>query len=252
MRLDEIQSWLWGVLRGEGAAQADRWVQGSPHFSAQAQVAWYEQMTLSRHLDALRAEFPALATLLGSRFAGIALDYRLRYPTKHPSLSQFGERLPAFLREIGEPAPAALAELEGARARAFLAADGVVAPLESLMAVPPEVFALGRLEVTPSLQCLQLDFDPIPTWRQQQETKPLVSPAPGATFLVVWRKGEQVFHNQLRLAEAEALRRASQGASLGEVCEAFGEDEEAVPMVFEALASWFNEEMIAAVRLPAA
>lgn len=252
MRLAEAQA-LFHALATGGAVPADeaaRLVVSTPGLDARERIGIYAGMYVARLVEALRADFPKVARLLGDeRFHALGEAYARAHPSDDPDLGRFGRRLPAFLG--AHPAPerpelADLAALEWARSEVFLEAEARAAGPEEL-ALDPGAFAAARLRLAPALRLVVAGHDVAPLWRALEREEPPPPPAPGAAALAVWRNGFDVFHAALDPEEAAALRRALAGAPLAEVCAAFGGREDAAGAAFAALSSWVDDGWIARV-----
>ncbi len=225
---------------------------GTPALPAAERLAIYAGMFLSRQVEALAAEFPALRACLGAeRFAALCRSYLKAYPSAHHDLGQLGRHLPAFLRE--RPAAdrgdlADLAALEWARSEVFFEADASAVDREAVRSLAPADFPRARLRFVPALRLLALSYPAHEAWllSTSGEVAPPLPAAP--TWLAVWRAGHDVFHTPLDRHEALALRAALSGASLLDVCARFAAVDEPVAAGFAALASWIDERWVAAVE----
>lgn len=248
MNLAETQRLFWAALEGEvsAAALGDCFV-GTADLSAQARVHLYADMVLFRQVDALRADFPFVAALLGDRpFFLLARDYVRAHPSESPDLGMLGRKLAAFVGN-GNPGLGDLAALEWARAEVFFAASAVPLLPDALSGLEPERFGLARLALAPALQLLELDHDAPAAWMRLKDGESDVVVEARKTFVVAWRKGFEVHHAPLLPDEAHALRLAQAGATLAEICAAFAEREDPAATAFEALASWLADEWVAAI-----
>jgi len=224
---------------------------GTPDHPAAERVAIYASMYLWRLVGALRETFPQLVRYLGDeRFAALAEDYLRRNPSDHHDLGQVGRRLAAFLRE--HPAPerpdlADLAELEWARHQVFFAPPVQPAGPEAFSGLDPGSFSRIVLVLSPALRVLVLDHAAAVLWRRLEDGEPPDAPSPGASAVVVWRSGFDVFHSALPLDEAVALEGAASGDSLAAICAAFSGREDPAAAAHAALSGWLAEGWIAAV-----
>jgi len=224
---------------------------GTADLPAPDRLAIYASMYAARRVDALRQTFPELAAVLGDeRFAALARDYASIHPSSHHDIARLGHALPAFLREHpgpGRPDLGDLAALEWQRQEAFFAAPATAAGRDALARLAPDDFPRARLVLAPAVRLLELEHDPTPLWRALQAGAPPPSPSPGRCAVAIWRNGFEVVHARLPDAEAEALRRAAAGSTLGEVCEAFAVGAEPARAAYDALSSWVAEGWVAAV-----
>jgi hypothetical protein len=140
MPLATFQSWMQAVLVHPGGAgaglfapearrlvapeEASGVVRERESLGAAERLQIYASMYPLRMRDALRADFPALAALLGERLFGkLVDDYVLVHPSRSFTLARLGDRLPEFVSGWGSPRRRALladvATLEKAAAEVF-------------------------------------------------------------------------------------------------------------------------------------
>lgn len=242
--LAETQRWLVrliaapaGVRRGleelgdpRGEALAGM-VRGDPELSAERRLEVYANAYFRRLRDVLAQDYGALCAALGGEwFHDLATAYLWARPPRHPSLRYAGVRLPAWLGADPRALPfrrrfpwaADLARLEWALVDAFDAADAPELPREALAALPLERWPELRLELPPSLQLLELDWDVLPLRRAFDAGAPPepTPPGPAASRVCVWRSGERVLHRGVDRVEARALAGALRGEPFGSLCEA--------------------------------
>jgi hypothetical protein len=249
MRLAEVQSQFWNLLARTGAASDPAsLVHGSEEFSAEDRAALYQRMFLARQEDALGSEFPTVKALLGgAAFRALVEAYVPKHPSIHPSLSRRGHALADFLRERGEPGLAAVAALEWARTEVFEESPAEPATIAQLSELGTDGFPSAALKLIPAFRQLHLSHDAPGAWRQVENGECVHEVAEGEQHVVVWRQGFEVFHTTLGSEEAEAVRVASEGAPLVDVCSVFtGQD--AAQTAFEKIASWFNDGWVAEVK----
>jgi hypothetical protein len=257
MKLAQSQAALYALIVEASGAQpalAERIVEPNARLSSRERVDIYTRQYPARMHDALAEDFPCLVHALGhSRFDALVPAYARAHPSEHHDLGQFGRRLVSYLRRRARTLPRAdladLAALEWARAQCFLAADAGPVGREALAALPPEAIPHARLLLIPGLAVLDASYDVLPLWKALDEGRRAPKPrAARPSHTVVWRKGYQVFHAPADKPEAKALRLAQAGEPLAAVMMPWSRLGTAA--AFEALASWFSEGMVAAVRRP--
>jgi hypothetical protein len=243
--LAETQRLFTAVLRGEPvpAADVDALVAPSRHLQPAERLAIYADMYLARLVAALDADFPMLARMVGCEdFHGLVADYVRMHPSEDPDLGQLGRHLAAFLRThpiLRRRADLAdLAELEWLRSQVFCEAPREPLTWPSLLALGADGFAAAEVTLVPALRRTRQAFDLRPLWKALSEDAPVPAPLPSPVTLVVWRQGFDVFHAAVPDYEAEALEVAAGGATLGDVCGAFGSCDDPVPTAFSTLESW--------------
>jgi hypothetical protein len=192
-----------------------------------------------------------------------------------------GAQARAELGDLWRPDLPELAALEWARSEVFEEADRAPQGVLALAQLGAAGFATARVQLVPALRTLAFAHDVAALYAAldvlsdqhgehagheasaQQPSHdangahqhasvaapPAAQPlaAQRATQVVVWRNELRVFHAALARDEAEALRLASQGAPLGEVCGAFSARPEPAQAAFTALRSWFADGWIATV-----
>lgn len=255
MRLAELQALFYEAVVGDDGTCARALEQrctDSLERPARVRVGIYAGMYRARLVDALRADFPKLARLVGeSEFATLAAGYARQHPSEHYDISRIGRRFASFLSahpETNSREDAAdLAALEWARAEVFVESND--APLEhaawiALLSQDPSV---TRICTVRALRVLRLQHDVVPVFRSLDAESAPVAPRAEPTALVVWRarSGHQVFHAVLTTQEACALELATLGATLADICGAFAESEDPVQAAFAAFSSWGEEGFVA-------
>src|SRR5437899_3714823 len=128
--LRELQGAFWrSIAREPGAAPVPErllleTVPPTPTLAPAERVHVYAGMYLWRLVDALRGDFPKLATVLGDDgFADLVRGYVAAHPSTEPSIRHLGRALPAFLAGYQPAYLADLACLEWTRLEPFDAPD---------------------------------------------------------------------------------------------------------------------------------
>ena len=248
MNLREVQELFFGLITApegvaktleareaggseEGApgreAVADVFV-GDARMPAEERLDAYANMYFFRLRDVLAEDFERTAAVLGeARWHNLVTDYLLAHPPTRWSLRWAGEGLPGFLRghAYGAERPwlADVAALEWARNEAFQARDAGPMRAESLVDVHPESWPTLTFGAVPGTMLTSSRWD-LSGWWVGGGTEPPAE-APGGQILLVWRdEADDVQHEVLGAAEAEAARRLFAGVSFADVCEAFAAD----------------------------
>lgn len=269
MNLAETQRLFWWLLAApKGAADgleslpeaqrdaARAMVRPSSSLSSVERLDIYASMYFYRILDALRQDFPKLATALGEEvFHNLITDYLLVHPSRHYSLRRVGERLPAFIAKHdvrrSTPFAADLGALEWALVDSFEAADHDVLTTEALAQVPASRWGDLILEASPSLRLLDLQFPVDSVWSAvaEDEAAPLVREE--RTRIRVWRRDLQVFHLAIDESEHTALRAISDGVCFAEVCERVSgvTGDDPAETVVAGIRRWLGCGLLAGFRL---
>lgn len=249
--LAQQQAALFSLVTGDGKTKVKpgALVKGGA-LTPSARVDVYGHMYVLRTRDALRDDFPHVATLLGEDgFARAVEGYIAEHHSTHYSLARLGHSFAAHL-ENHPPKKcradlSALAELEWARSEAFVAEDSPVVAPQAIAALGP-AFAEATLDFVPSLRLLTLRHDVGPLWSSLEHGGEVPPPLkPRKTFVLVWRKGLEVFHAEVPKEEARALALAQKGKDVQTCCVAFAQLDEADQAAFKAIGSWVTEGMLA-------
>jgi hypothetical protein len=181
----------------------------------------YRNNVLYSLCEALRAQFPALATIVGAAFFGaLARDFVRAAPPREPCLTLYGEDFAAFIERSPHctnlPWLAGLARLEWLCQRALHAADTPPLPLAQLQHGDPQLLTQARFRLVDSaaLLCSPYPLDQI--WSAQFETDaaPVSLTHEPQRWLLILRLDVQVQVIALDPAAFELLRNLQSGATL--------------------------------------
>lgn len=213
----------------------------------QARLDVYAEGYRLRLLEALEADYPALAAHLGeSAFQQLGRAYAEVFPPVSFSIRWFGRHLPRFLETMPpypeQPFLAELATFEWALSEAFDAADAAPTALGDLEALPPEAWPDLRLRLHPTLRRVSLRYEVPPQWRAltTNTDRPTLVLGPTAKPWAIWRRELELFYCPLEPAEAWALDALAAGQSFGETCEGLC-DWLAADAVAAQAAAWLRE-----------
>jgi hypothetical protein len=255
VKLGELQGLLARAIEAPASVEPEALresIESRGPLDAVARAEIYAEMYRFRLADALRADFPKLALLLGDEgFFALAQAYARHHPSACSDIGQFGQHLADFLAQ--HPGPrgdeADLARLEWALAEAFTAADRKPVTQEALGQLG-EGAAKARFTFVPALRTLELAHDVLPLWERLEAAEEPPCVHPQRVRVAVWRKDFQVLHRAMPEAEALALGHARRGATLAEVCEAFEELDNPQQEAFRTLGAWFSSGWVEAVESP--
>jgi hypothetical protein len=196
--LDAFQRDFAAALLGEATSEAGRALAAQPGFAV------YRNTVLRGCIDALAANYPTVATLVGAEwFEAAAGRFARAHLPREGSLAAYGQGFADFLEaEALEPANGlaylgGVARLDRAWTEAHLAADAPVLTAASLAAVSPARLVDATLVPHPATRWVISPTLPIFTlWRRHREHAPLdddldwrgeggLLTRPGAT--VAWR-----------------------------------------------------------------
>jgi hypothetical protein len=217
------------LLRGDRAVEEH--VLGTARVPVATRLAIYGGAYRSRLADALAANFPALARLLGEAdFRRLAGEYVAAHDSPFFSIRYYGDALAQFLatREDYAAAPvlAELARWEWAMTSVFDAADATPLAHETLAGLPPQQWARLRFSFHPSLQRLTLWWNVPQLWQALTDDieRPAASLAVEPLEWLLWRQDLSSYFRSLPQSEAAALDGALRGWPFGELCELLCEE----------------------------
>jgi hypothetical protein len=249
---------LLSLITGHGepapALDAAALVRGDARADAATRLGVYQRMYGARLAEALEAQFPRLARLLGhDGLQALAGAYAAEEPSRQPSLRWLGERLPDWLARRRTEAPwlAGLARLEWARSDVFDAPDEPVLAADVVGALPPDAFATLPLALVAAHRLITVGHAASRLWDAADDDATDGGGGghgPGETLLV-WRQGTAVFHRAVDAAEHEALALVAAGTTFGALCDAaLGRlpVEEATGTAFAWLTTWLADGLLAA------
>jgi hypothetical protein len=181
----------------------------------------YRNNVLYSLVQALRAQFPLVETLVGTAFFGaLARDYVFHAPPRDASLTFYGATLPDFIaaapacREL--PYLADVARLELLCQYALHAADAAVLDPRELSTFAPERLGALRFNLHPSAALLASPY-PLERIRQtalREDAPALELAAQEPAYLLVHRPVADVLVAALQPATFMLLQRLQQGQTL--------------------------------------
>ncbi len=208
----------------------------------------YGNMYFSRLIEILAEEFPTVQHLLGKELFGkVVRDYVTRHPSTHYSLTRLGSKFPTYLADETNDLPdrefvADVATVERAMEDAFDARRVEPIPFEDLTAIPIARWGDVRLQTTPALRLLQLDY-PVNTFiTAVREDRHMDIPAAAPAFVAVYRHNYRVWRVDLDAQRFTLLAALHRGESLGsalDLCGSLPETDAAGLM--DAISGWFRE-----------
>jgi hypothetical protein len=203
------------LLRGDRDVEAQ--VVGTQRVPVETRLGIYRHAYAARLVDALRANYPAMAKLLGdAQFEALGHAYVVSHDSHSFTVRQYGDEfakaMPTeFLRE--------LARWEWMTADVFDAADAAPVTVASLADIAPEEWSELRFGFHSSMRRLTLSTNAPQVWKALTDEKE--PPAPGileATTWLLWRHELRTFYRSLSKDEAEMLDGAVHGTSFGDLC----------------------------------
>lgn len=127
----------------------------APDFATAPQFAVYRNTAPKAAIDALRANYPTVARLLGaSVFDGAALSFLHHFPPTSPILAAYGEPFPEFLADSELPEGLLflpdIARIDRAATECHLAADAGILDPHTLAGIAPDQWTKISLTLHPA------------------------------------------------------------------------------------------------------
>lgn len=173
-------------------------------------------------IEALRAKFPVVATLVGEDFfRAMARDFARAHPPRSPIMALFGEDFPAFVAGFAPAAQltylADVARLEAARLAAYHAADAEALAADAFALVAPDRLAGLRVVFHPAARVLDFVHAAVSIWAAHQGQGDLAAVDPfEPEQALLTRPALEVETRRLAPGEAAMFAALSAGATLGD------------------------------------
>jgi hypothetical protein len=255
MRLAEIQDTMSSVAAGEREPTPEllELLSASPRSSPLRRLQVYADTVRLKTAEGLAVPFPKLESLLGrDQFLRLADAYRWSCPRERRTLENLVRELPEFLErravQGGRPDLADLAALDLARFEVATGARADPATAEALRDLSVDEWTAASLALIPAMRLLRLRFDVATLWKSLDDEEEPPPPHRTPTPVLVWRLRLGVYHSVLEAAEAEAIARVLDGATLPRICAAFAGEKEPDEAAYATLHQWFADGLVASVR----
>lgn len=160
---DDFHAAFRAALAGDPAALAP-WASGA---AAQAGLAVHRNSIAKACIDAVLAQFPTVARVVGEDWlAGAAVEFSRAHPPRRASLLDYGEAFPEWIAAFGParelPYLGGLARLDWLSTMCDLAADAPALDPARVAALGPDDFAGHALDLHPATQLAGFE-DSIPS-----------------------------------------------------------------------------------------
>lgn len=220
---DEVESAFANALRVPEAFPPPLALLGAaPAPSAAQRFTVHERNRRHALLDALAANYPVVASLVGEHFFhAVATEYLRAHPPMRPALFDFGATFPAFLEGFDSSEAVAclgdVARLERAWCESCHAAEAAAVGLEVLAGLAATDVLQARFTLHPSARLLASAHPMVAVWRAHQEGRegaPLITSA--AECALVVRPTAEVDVHTLEQDEHAFLSALASGTPLAE------------------------------------
>ncbi len=231
----------------------------SRSLAPEERLAIYSGGYLSRLIECMQGDFPAVQRIAGERrFAELVRAYLERHPSRHWSLNPLGHAFARFLARGRQRLPrrallSELAELEWTMQEVFESErDTALAPA-ALARIAPESWGARRLVPVRSLRLLAFEHrvNAIATAVRRESELPPLGKHP--SFVAVYRKDWVVWRMDLERVPFAVLRALCRGRTLEQALAAGarahrGERAELEARVQHCFAEWIAEGFFRAVE----
>ena len=194
----------------------------APDFAAAPQFAVYRNTAPKAAIDALRANYPTVARLLGpGAFDGAALSFFRHFPPSSPILAACGEAFPAFLADSELPEGldflSDIARIDRAATECHLAADSAILDVHALAAMAPDQWTEISLAIHPACRFDWFDTGVASLWLALRRTCAVSDPmaAVGSEGIVLTRPNGAVEAHLITHEEYLFLAALRDGLSVG-------------------------------------
>lgn len=253
--LTRVQEDFQALLLGR-ESEIEAHVVGTARVPIATRLGIYSDGYSLRLIEALQANFPALAKLLDEDFAALGNAYVRAHDSTFRSIRYYGAKLPGFLAEHSEfaqaPILSELARWEWTMTEVFDAADEVPLGAAAFAEIEPSRWGDLRFRFHASVRRLDLNWNAPQMWKaltedaERPQAAVLNDPAPW----LLWRSDLQTVFRSLEAPEAAALDLALRNATFGDICARLGSHfpEDEVPLrAVTYLRTWLQAGMLTAV-----
>lgn len=204
------------------------------------QMAIYSDGYRIRLMQALRADYPALLSLLGdSAFDALALRHVESHPSTDYNLDRYSHAFADSLT-IQDRFALELAQLEKAVAQVFMMEESAPLLAQGMENLTPEAFGELVLRPRPASRLLAFEY-PVNDWlTRQRRGEILPVPSPEPSFVYVYRHNHEVQRLSLEEVAYYILREVMQGIPVGAALDTvIASYPHSMPVIAGHLQSWF-------------
>jgi len=273
--LEIVQRWMMSVITHPGGvvaglqsdaarheldvlpADIEHVIPPSQRCTSLERLAVYGNAYVSRLVECLEAEFPAVRQTVGdAAFHGFAAGYLQQHPPGNYTLNTLGQHFADYLAQSrpridsGAAPPqwtdfvVELADLERLYAEVFDGPGEEHSPLlsaEDLRAIPPDKWSGIRLAVSQALRLRKYQFPVHESVTAMRRGEAAGFPPPQITWLVVNRRDFIVRRQAFSEVQWRLLQELQKGETLGNAIEtAFQGSEETTENLTQQLNTWFR------------
>ncbi|NQZ05783.1 MAG: putative DNA-binding domain-containing protein [Algicola sp.] len=256
--LKTIQQDFMAFLQGK-PSQMTKHIKSQQPVATSTRLGIYQNAYISRLRETIDSDHPILGSYLGDDlFDQMVPAYIEQYPSSYPSLRDFCQHIPQFLRDNApfseHPILAELAAFEQILINAFDAADATAVGPEKLGTIPPQSWPTMKLRFRPCVQRFGAHWNCVQSWQmlKQEKQPPPPQQLTTPTLWILWRNPERLTEfRSMEPDEAMLLDLALKGGDFADMCDALlnfhGEDEVAM-RALTILQQWIELGLIGDIR----
>jgi len=229
-----VQAALLGAIGGELAIDPEALFLAPPSGTAAARWHVYESGHVTRLVEAIGNDLPAVVRILGpAAFEAACARYLRACPPRSHDIGRAADRFAGWLAE--DPLAARLpflpdlARFEWALAEAFIAEDAKAARWDDLAAADPESLAMTEIATLPGTQVIRSPWplSELHELRDVADDEVDVALEEKPTTLVVHRHELEATWQAVSEEDASFLESLGSGCTLASLIDALGEDAQA-------------------------
>lgn len=242
----ELQSWMHDAITGPmppNVSEIARRILPSRTLAPEQRLDIYRDMYAIRMEEALEADYPAVAAMLGHHdFHPLVNAYVQAYPSTTYTLNRLGDAFPQFIAQRWPRRRALheLARLELAMTEVFDEEESPLIDASAIANVPPHEVASMRLVPIRALRLLAFEYPVNDLFQRFRDEKPLRAPRRKATWLAIHRRDYSVMRLPLGERAFALLKFICDGATIGDAIVEFASRFDAPPRQ-EELFAWFRD-----------
>lgn len=228
-------------------SRPEEWIVGKDDFAPRQQLDVYANAYRYRLYDATTEDYPVLKHYLGDEaFQELLWDFVHTERPDHFNIARYALKLPKFVAErLREDVFAQeLVQLETAIAQLADAAE--TSPLEHqhLAGLTSDRLMSAVLHPRDALQLMAFTQAVNAYYQAVMDERPQKDPAPGNTYLAVFRHEDTVWRMDMEAAEHALLKKLFDGVAVGDALE--GMDEAAAAKLTDWFSRWMRNGLLAA------
>lgn len=216
----------------------------------------YAHAYRQRLRETLETDHEILGLYLGDAlWDQLADGYIAAHPSRYRSLRQYGDALPAWLRDqapfASHPQIAELAAFERRLLASFDAADAARTDPAALTALPAERWPTLQVRFHPSLQLFSAATNCVPIWQALKAKTTPPAPEAAATTWLLWRGADRLTEfRSMPADEARMLRCLIEGGRFADACECLSEQidpTEVAATALRFLTGWLQDGLVRSI-----